>query len=124
MRKSIKFKNSTYLDSTSIVHNKTSLSSILNTYNNRKILEYKSSTSKDFNSFYTPGIYGVAGIYTNAPTSNTIYGVLVVLTNDGRTWQKTDNSSWLWQIFITTGGSVYLRNGINSTTPESWKKLH
>jgi hypothetical protein len=96
----------------------------LNTYSGRKIFEYKTSTSTDFNSFYTPGLYSIGTTYSNAPYSGNIYGVLIVLTNDGRTWQKTDNSSWLWQILFDTSGRVYLRRGINSTTPESWQQLH
>jgi hypothetical protein len=87
-------------------------------------LEYKSSTSTDFNDFYTPGLYSIGTTYSNAPYSGNIYGVLIVLTNDGRTWQKTDNSSWLWQILFNTSGKVYLRRGVNSTTPESWEQLH
>lgn len=125
MSKAIKFKNNTYLDSSSITHNKTTLSSILNNYNNRVILEYKNNSSTNMNDYYTPGIYKVGGSnWSNAPYSNSIYGVLVVLTNDGRTWQKTDTGSWLWQIFLNTASGIYLRRGINSTTPENWTQLH
>lgn len=125
MSKAIKFKNNTYLDSSSITHNKVQLSTILNQYSGRKILEYRATTSNNFNDYYTPGIYSVGGNgWQNAPYSTSIYGVLVVLTNDGRTWQKTDSSSWLWQIFFNTSGGIYLRRGVNSTVPEGWTQLH
>jgi hypothetical protein len=126
MSKSIKFKNNTYLDSTSVVHNKTTLQSILNTYGSRKFLEWKSTSSSDFNSndFITPGLYSIGHSYSNAPYSGEIYGVLMVLTNDGGIWRKTDSSSWLWQFLFTTGGSIYQRKGVNSSTPEGWTQLH
>lgn len=126
MSKAIKFKNNTYLDSSSITHNKTTLQSILNTYNSRKFLEWKTTNSKNFNddAYYTPGLYSLASQYTNAYTTGTIYGVMLVLTNDGGVWRKTDTSSWLWQIVFTTGGSIYQRHGVNGTAPESWKQLH
>ena len=125
MSKSIKFTDNIYLDSSSIVHNKTPLNTILNNYNNKVILEYKNIGSKNLNDYYTPGIYSIAGSgWSNAPYPNDIYGVLIVLTNDGRTWQKTDTGSWLWQILLNTSGGIYLRRGINSTTPENWTQLH
>ena len=126
MSKAIKFRNNIYLDSSSIVHNKVTLKSILNTYSSRKPLEWKSISSNNFNSneFYTPGLYSLAGRYTNAPYSTDLYGVAMILTNDGGIWRKTDNSSWLWQIVFTTGGAIYQRVGINSSSPESWRQLH
>ena len=126
MSKAIKFKNNVYLDSSSIVHNQITLKSIINTYNSRKFLEWKETSSTNFNSdaFYTPGLYRIAGQYSNAPISSTFYGVVMILTNDGGIWRKTDNSSWLWQIVFTTGGAIYQRLGINGTAPESWKQLH
>lgn len=127
MSKSIKFKNNTYLDSSSIVHNKTSLQSILNTYNGRKFLEWKTTTSTNFNSddFYKPGLYSLSKSYSNAPYTGNIYGVLMVLTNDGGIWRKTDTSSWMWQLIFDTSGRIYQRRGINSTVPEtSWQQLH
>lgn len=126
MSKSIKFRNNVYLDSSSITHNKTLLQSILNTYSYRKFLEWKNSTSKDFNSndFITPGLYSLGGNYSNCYTTGVIYGVLMVLTNDGGIWRKTDTSSWLWQILITTGGNVYMRRGINGSVPEGWNQIH
>lgn len=126
MSKSIKFRNDTYLDSSSIVHNKANLQSILNSYSSRKILEWKQTTSKDFNSndFITPGLYSLGSKYSNAPYNSTIYGVMMVLTNDGGIWRKTDSSSWLWQVLFTTANTIYCRQGINSSVPESWKQLH
>ena len=126
MSKAIKFKNNTYLDSSSITHNKTTLQSILNTYNNRKILEWKNTSSTNFNdnAFYTPGLYKLGAQYSNAYTSGTIYGVMLVLTNDGGIWRKTDSSSWLWQIIFNSGGSIYQRVGVNGSVPEGWKQLH
>lgn len=126
MSKAIKFRNNTYLDSSGITHNKVTLESILNTYNSRKFLEWKTTTSKDFNSndFYTPGLYSIGGNYSHAPSSSTIYGVIMILTNDGGIWRKTATDSWLWQILFTTGGNIYHRHGINSSVPEGWKQLH
>ena len=126
MSKAIKFKNNIFLDSSSIVHNKTTLQSIINSYNYRKFLEWKAISSTNFNSndFYTPGLYLIAGQYSNAPISSTFYGVAMILTNDGGIWRKTDSSSWLWQIVFTTGGAIYQRVGINGTSPENWKQLH
>lgn len=122
MSKSIKFKDNLFLDSTGIVHNKELLSSILN----RKRLEWRTTTSRNFNDndFITPGLYPLGTTYSNAFTSGTIYGVIMVLTNDGGIWRKTDTSSWLWQLIFTTGGEIYQRIGINSSTPGSWQKLH
>lgn len=126
MSKSIKFKNNTYLDSSSIAHNKTSLQSILNNYNSRKFLEWKTTTSRNFNDdvYITPGLYALGGTYTNAYTSGNIYGVLMVLTNDGGIWRKTDSSSWLWQIIINTGGNIWIRKGVNASVPEGWTQYH
>lgn len=122
MSKSIRFRNNIYLDSSSIVHNKTMLNSILNI----PYLKWINTSSKDFNSndFITPGLYSLGGNYSNCYTSGVIYGVIMVLTNDGGIWRKTDTSSWLWQIIFTTGGEIYQRVGINSSTPGSWQKLH
>ena len=64
------------------------------------------------------------GSYSNCYTSGTIYGVLMVLTNDGTKWRKTDSSSWLWQIIITTGGNIWMRRGVNGTAPEGWSQYH
>lgn len=127
MSKAIKFKKDIYLDSSSIVHDKTSLQSLINTYSNRKFLEWKKTSSTDFNSddYYTPGLYSLGATYSNAPYTTSIYGVLLVLTNDGGIWRKTDTSSWLWQLLFDTSGRIYQRRGINSTTPESsWQQLH
>lgn len=126
MSKAIKFRNNTYLDSSSITHNKTTLQSILNTYSSRKFLEWKSTTSKNLNddAYITPGLYSLGSTYTNAYTTGNIYGVLMVLTNDGGKWRKTDSSSWLWQIIINTGGSIWIRRGVNGSAPESWTQYH
>lgn len=126
MSKAIKFKNNTYLDSSSITHNKTTLQSILNTYNNRRPLEWKTTTSRNFNdnAYYTPGLYSLGTTYSNAYTTGSIYGVMLVLTNDGTVWRKTDSSSWLWQIIFNTSGQIYQRVGVNGSTPEGWKQLH
>ena len=124
MSKAIRFKNNTYLDTSGIVHNKQNLQSILNNYLGRNIIEYKKLPSTNFNDFYTPGLYSLGTQYANAPYSSHLYGILIVLTNDGRTWQKTDNSSWLCQIVIDTSGRIYMRRGINSNVPEGWQQLH
>ena len=126
MSKAIKFRNNTYLDSSSITHNKTTLQSILNTYSSRKFLEWKSTTSNNLNddAYITPGLYSLGSTYTNAYTTGNIYGVLMVLTNDGGKWRKTDSSSWLWQIIINTGGSIWIRRGVNGSVPESWTQYH
>lgn len=126
MSKAIQFKNNTYLDSSSITHNKTTLKSILNTYSSRKFLEWKSTTSNNLNddAYITPGLYSLGSTYTNAYTTGNIYGVLMVLTNDGGKWRKTDSSSWLWQIIINTGGSIWIRRGVNGSAPESWTQYH
>lgn len=126
MSKAIKFRNNTYLDSSSVTHNKTTLQSILNTYNGRRFLEWKSTSSKNLNDdvYITPGLFTIGGSYSNCYTSGTIYGVLMVLTNDGGKWRKTDSSSWLWQIIITTGGSIWMRRGINGSVPEGWTQYH
>lgn len=126
MSKAIKFRNNTYLDSSSIAHNKATLQSILNTYNGRKFLEWKSTTSKNLNddAYITPGLYSLGSTYTNAYTTGNIYGVMMVLTNDGGKWRKTDSSSWLWQIIINTGGSIWIRRGVNGSAPENWTQYH
>lgn len=126
MSKAIKFRNNTYLDSSSVTHNKTTLQSILNTYNGRRFLEWKSTTSKNLNddAYITPGLYSLGSTYTNAYTTGNIYGVMMVLTNDGGKWRKTDSSSWLWQIIINTGGSIWIRRGVNGSAPENWTQYH
>ena len=120
MSKAIKFRNNTYLDTKSIMHNRNLLSDLIG----KKPLSFKNITSSDFNDFYEPGIYMVAGVYTNAPYYGDIYGVIIILTNDGGVWRKTDNSSWLWQILINTTGNTYMRTGINETVPRSWVQIH
>jgi len=120
MSKSIKFKNDTYLDTSSIMHNRNKLSDLLGT----KPLCFKNTSSRDFNDYYEPGIYMVGGQYSNAPVSYDIYGVIIVITNNGDVWRKTETDSWLWQILMNTTGSVYLRTGINETVPRNWVQLH
>ena len=70
MSKAIKFRNNTYLDSSSITHNKTTLQSILNTYSNRKFLEWKSTTSKNLNDdiYITPGLFSIGGSVKTTPS--------------------------------------------------------
>lgn len=125
MKKSIKLENDFYWDANGIMYNHETLATFIQNYKNRMFLAYKENTNADdFNSYYSPGLYSIGRSMKNAPYSGAIYGVLMVLTNDGREWQKTDSSSWLWQVLFTTGGGVFLRVGINSTTPESWKQIH
>lgn len=125
MKKSIKLENDFYWDANGIIYNKETLATFIQNYKNRVFLAYKgNANADDFNYFYTPGIYAIGKAMKNAPYTGAIYGVLVVLTNDGRTWQKTDTGSWLWQILLNTGGGIYLRIGINDTTPGNWKQIH
>lgn len=130
MSKSFKLVNSKYIQSSSISHNKSPLNTLLDNHtkdinhlNSRIMLDfYPGSLVDNFNNFYKPGIYPVmsGNALANAPYSSSIYGVLVVLTNDGRQWRGTDSSSWMWQIFFNTAGGVYLRCGVNSTNPDVW----
>lgn len=123
-KRAIKLENGYFLDTSSIVHDKDFLSNIINQYKNRKILEFKGNAKDDLNNYYTPGIYGISGDYKNCYTSSTTYGVMLVLTNDGGVWRKTDPSSWLWQFVFTTGGGIYMRCGVNSTIPDGWRQIH
>ena len=121
MNKSIKFKDNIYLDTESIVHNKINLKQLLG----YKPLCYFNIISNDFNDFYNPGIYSIGGFnMLNAPHNGYIYGVLIVITNNGNQWKKTNTSSWMWQLLFTTGADIWMRLGINSEVPDEWKKLH
>lgn len=125
MKKSIKLEDDFYWDANGIVHNQETLATFIQNYQNRVFLAYKGNgNADDFNHYYSPGLYSIGKSIKNAPYSGAIYGVLMVLTNDGRTWQKTDSSSWLWQILFNTGGGIYLRIGINNTTPGNWTQIH
>ena len=126
MKRSVKFSDDAYLDSSGIMHNKKLLSNIINNYDKRLLLEFKGFMEiENFNDYYRPGIYGVSGVgLLNAPTSGYIYGVMVVITNDGDIWRTVDTASWMWQFLFTTGGAIYMRVGINSKTPGDLKQIH
>ena len=68
MSKAIKFKNNTYLDSSSITHNKTTLQSIINTY--KSVARKNNSLNEKYTRKYNTAtilslisIFMLVGIY-------------------------------------------------------------
>lgn len=82
----------------------------------------KVSSTNGFNDFLTEGEYTVAGTaIPNAPSTQTMYGKLIVKVNDGTTHNNSNN--WIWQIFLDTYGNIYFRNKINADNWSAWKKV-
>ena len=126
MSKSIKFKNSIYLDSTSIVNGTTSLNnelSSMKTDTGTRIKHFDNATTNtNLNTYTTTGIYQLGQSYSNAPVSGTIYGTLVVLTSRRHAWTASDQSNWIWHLLFT-GYNLYMRQSSNSNTWGSWVQI-
>ena len=120
MPKSFKFKNNMYLDSKGIVHNKTILSDFLPKLSRHYDMEKASEIN--LNNYVTPGRYYIGNKYTNAPLSSTIFGVLIVITSRYYSWNKTDQSNWIWQIILDTSGNIFIRNAANDSFT-NWKRI-
>ena len=75
----------------------------------------------NFDDAKTYGTYRVAGTYTNAPSSSSIWGILIVYESRGQTWIPSDASSWIWQEFRDTSGRIWRRYGVNTSTYTSWE---
>lgn len=92
-----------------------------------KSLKYIGNAPSDLNDATTYGIYHLGGAYTNAPSVENIYGILIVYQNRGSTWIPTENgsgSSWIWQEVRTTYGDIYVRYAINTSASwRNWKKI-
>ena len=65
------------------------------------------------NSAWRSGIYGTS---TSTVGAND-YGVLIVISNADRSF---DGQTWYFQILITTGGTIKLRQSINQTSSDGW----
>ncbi len=117
MAKSIKFKNSVYLDSQSIIHkmgeSRDSVSNILNQFLKYGMIYRGHYQGKDtcFNQYDKNGIYtfsGYTGEYINNPLigneygiifqfCSTIYGVqFIVSPSRGKLWMRTHIESKKW----------------------------
>lgn len=88
-----------------------------------KLLQNHGRAPSDLNDAKTYGTYHLGEIYTNAPTTEILYGVLIVYHNRGTTWNP-DGSNWIWQEIRTTSGNIYVRNAVNTTNSwREWKKI-
>lgn len=88
-----------------------------------KIFQHHGDAPSDLDNAITHGSYRLTNSYTNAPYTGTIYGILLVYESLGGTWQPSNQASWCWQIIMTTGGTIYMRTGVNSATMNAWVKL-
>lgn len=89
--------------------------------NDNMALRYRGEASTDLNNTITFGMYNLRTTYTNAPTTDTIYGVLLVYTNRGGTWDPSSAASWITQEIIA-GTTKYIRYG-RYTGWGDWKKF-
>ena len=121
MAKSIKLKNNTYLDASSIIFRtpsgRYSLEELLNMW------YCKPPTNNDFNRAYKTGLYLWDRNSLNAPLTGNNYGIVICFTSYGYEYNQQNN--WLFQIAIRThiNDGVWLRRKINSDPWESWKYI-
>lgn len=108
MSKSIRFKNNTYLDSSSIVHKHELLENILNNLNPGKCSMYRryfnGKEGVDFDDLFDTGYYqysGYDGKYRDNPVPYFAYGIVIIFNcnnqynvqfiinmGDGRIWYR------------------------------------
>lgn len=75
---------------------------------------YQLIESGDFNSMTTPGLYTMRATTTNAPTSGSYHGLIVL---------KSDNGEYIQQIAVKESSTeVYVRYG-SSGTWQPWSKM-
>lgn len=77
----------------------------------------------DMDTAITHGYYNVNPETVGGPNGIDGYGILEVIESRGLTWNVSNNSSWIWQIYRDTNGNEYHRHGVNSSTMSSWKKV-
>lgn len=109
MKKSVKFKNNTYLDSTSVVHRKEELYSILEKLNKKYDTDYLGN-NPNINELKKSGVYY---IYNCTQAPNLDIAVLEVLAY---------SQDWVLQRFtqISTSSHLFERTFHSGTTWSSW----
>lgn len=121
MSKSIKLKNNTYIDSSSISYNRNMLTTIIDNLRSLELLKIKVLSTLDPNTLTTGGIYQIARslqTFTNVPTGAN-YGILIVIQasgGNGGAWQNT-------QIIFDTGGIALYRSRVNNKWG-AWFKIN
>lgn len=124
MAKSIKLKNETYIDSSSVVHNRDSLSNVINNINSQlsKSLMYKKwidGSNFDFDDALETGIYGYSGYngkYKDNPIPYFSFGLVVVFSANSYTMQI---------IFCGVGMSnIYIRCAYENKVYGNFRQLH
>ena len=123
MSKSIKLKDETYLDSSSVTHNNYGLNNLIdkdfmtdkhpNIMCNRR--ENDALTNVDLNDYRQPGFYGLYGANRNAPAYSDLYtgyGVLEVIAySSSHIVQILHEADWaadrpkIWSRFSEAGGN-------------------
>lgn len=80
---------------------------------------------EDFDNCLKPGIYRASNIPFEKDDAPNSYGILLVLTSDGKSWVKDDQSCWIFQFFITTSNKIWFRCGANDNDwmSDSWTQI-
>jgi len=73
----------------------------------------------NLNTLYTAGTYSVTNTATGAPEAN--YGQVIVHVSSGDTHDNVSN--WIWQMFFSTIGPIYVRRKINEKEWQEWVPL-
>lgn len=73
----------------------------------------------NLNTLYTAGTYSVTNTATGAPEAN--YGQVIVHVSSGDTHDNVAN--WVWQMFFSTIGPIYVRRKINEKEWQEWVPL-
>ncbi|MEK3966276.1 MULTISPECIES: pyocin knob domain-containing protein [Paenibacillus] len=73
----------------------------------------------NLNTLYTAGTYSVTNTATGAPEAN--YGQVIVHVSSGDTHDNVAN--WIWQMFFSTIGPIYVRRKINEKEWQEWVPL-
>ncbi|RGY98054.1 pyocin knob domain-containing protein [Clostridium sp. AM58-1XD] len=95
------------------------ISNLLSSY--KKRYDGNISNGSGFNQYLTQGQYFVgsnAGTANGNPYNGYCWGILFIFVSDGLTWNGVNN--WIWQIFLSTSGHVYLRQRINADEWSTW----
>ena len=70
----------------------------------------------DFDDAISTGLYHFDKNDVNGPEDD--YGILIVLVSASESYNYTDN--WLWQIAISTGANMFIRQRLNSGAFTEW----
>ncbi|OME53801.1 pyocin knob domain-containing protein [Paenibacillus odorifer] len=70
----------------------------------------------NLNTLYTAGTYSVTNTATGAPEAN--YGQVIVHVSSGDSHDNATN--WIWQMFFSTIGPIYVRRKVNEKEWSAW----